>query len=173
ATNMIEAGAQGSFEDLVGTMGVNDKGALEICSDQPLEVVSRTFNESDEGTFGQFLDGTDRGGLEAGMTGRLIGLRQMDGVFRTNLSVTNASTGDAEVEITLYGADGTELTSYTMMVPSGMVVQDIEPFVGRAGAADLGWGFATVEVLSGEGILASASVIDSRTNDATTVPLKK
>ena len=42
--------------DMIGADG--EKGALEICSDQPLEVVARIYNVSDEGTFGQFLDGS-------------------------------------------------------------------------------------------------------------------
>jgi hypothetical protein len=58
------------------------------------------------------------------------------------------------------------------MVGSGMVVQDIEPFKTRADAPDVGWGFARVLVVSGNGIVTSASVVDSRTNDATTIPMK-
>ncbi len=45
-------------------------------------------------------------------------------------------------------------------------------FRTRAGSPDLGWGFATVTVVSGNGIVTSASVIDSRTNDATTIAPK-
>ena len=57
--------------------------------DQPLEVVARIYNVSDDGTFGQFLDGIDYSGLGEGDEGRLYGLRQMEGEFRTNISVTN------------------------------------------------------------------------------------
>jgi hypothetical protein len=165
--------AQGVFEDVVTLFGVNDKGTLEICSDQPLEVVSRIYNVSEDGTFGQYIDGFNGGGLMEGDTARLIGLRQMQGEFRTNISVTNTGTEDAEVEITLYGTDGSELDSYTLAVGVGMLVQDLQPFASRAEAPNAGWGFATVEVTSGGGVLASASVIDSRTNDATTIPMKR
>ncbi len=51
--------------------------------------------------------------------------------------------------------------------------QDPEPFKRRASQPNIGWGFAEVEVLSGSGILASASVVDSVTNDATTIPFKR
>jgi hypothetical protein len=53
------------------------------------------------------------------------------------------------------------------------VFQDIEPFRNRANAPDVGWGFATVTVLKGTNIFTSASMIDSRTNDPTTVPAKQ
>ncbi len=54
-----------------------------------------------------------------------------------------------------------------------MVVQDLEPFRTRAGEPDLGWGYATVEVDSGSGVMTSATVIDSKTNDGTTIPMKR
>jgi hypothetical protein len=62
--------------------------------------------------------------------------------------------------------------TYTLTVGSGMSVQDLEPFRTRANEPNLGWGYAEVEVLSGGGIITSASVIDSRTNDPTTIPPK-
>ena len=169
----VDAGAQGVFEDIVDMIGADgNKGALEICSDRPLEVVARIYNVSDEGTFGQFLDGINFSGLDEGDTGRLYALRQMTGEFRTNISVTNTGMAPATVEITLFGTNASELTSYELTVGSGMVVQDLEPFRTRAGSPDLGWGYAFVEVTSGEGVITSASVVDSRTNDPTTIPMK-
>ncbi len=169
----IDAGAQGVFEDIVDMIGADgNKGALEICSDRPLEVVARIYNVSDDGTFGQFLDGINFSGLDEGDTGRLYALRQMTGEFRTNISVTNTGMETATVEVTLFGTNASELTSYELTVGSGMVVQDLEPFRTRAGSPDLGWGYAFVEVMSGEGVITSASVVDSRTNDPTTVPMK-
>ena len=165
--------AQLALEDVVGAMGASGKGALEICSDQPLEVVSRTYSYASHGTVGQFLDGREGGGLVQGQTARLLGLRQSSGAFRTNLSVTNAGAADAQVRVALYAATGTLLTSYDLMVPSGMTVQDLQPFAARAGQPDLGWGFATVTVTSGQGILATAYVIDDMTNDATAIPMKR
>jgi hypothetical protein len=169
----IDPGAQGIFDDVVAFIGADgEKGALEICSDQPLEVVARIFNVSDDGTFGQYVDGIDFGGLGEGDEGRLYGLRRMNGEFRTNISVTNTGMETATVEITLYGTNGSELTSYELTVGSGMVVQDLDPFASRASSPNLGWGYAFVEVVSGDGVITSASVVDSRTNDATTIPMK-
>jgi hypothetical protein len=141
-------------------------------------VVARAFNQATakagSATFGQFLDGHLGGaGLANGQTARLLGLRQMSGAYRTNISVTNTGLEAAEVRITLYDNTGTELTSYILEVGSGMVVQDLQPFKTRAGMPNLGWGFAMVEVIEGTGILSSASVADAITNDATTIPMKR
>lgn len=172
-SNTIGAGEQGVFEDLVGALGGNAKGALEICSDRPLQVVSRIYNFSDEGTFGQFVDGFSGGGLVTGDIAKLIGLRQLTGAFRTNLSFTNAGTDEAAVEVTLYSTNGTELVTYEQTIPSGMVVQDVEPFRTRGNAPDMGWGYASVKVTAGRGVVTSASVVDMQTNDPTTISMKR
>jgi hypothetical protein len=171
----IAAGTQSVFEDIVGAMGIEDgKGALEICSDQPLEVVARIYNQSPTGgTFGQFLQGYPGGaGLATGQAAQLLGLRQEEGVFRTNISVTNTGLDTATVRITLYANNGNELHSYTLEVGSGLVYQDTQPFKRRAGNPNLGFGYALVEVTQGYGVLTSASVIDDVTNDATTILMK-
>jgi hypothetical protein len=53
------------------------------------------------------------------------------------------------------------------------VKQDTSSFADQVNSPDVGWGFAKVEVIRGSGILCSASVIDSRTNDPTTIPMKR
>ena len=77
------------------------------------------------------------------------------------------------MQITLYDTEGAELDSYELSVGPGMVVQDLEPFKSRAGAPNVGWGFATVTVTAGTNIMTSASVVDMQTNDATTIPAKR
>jgi len=93
----------------------------------------------------------------------------VEGEFRTNIGVTNTTDENREVWITLFRTDGEELIRYSVEIEPGMVVQDMQPFKNRAAQPDLGWGYATVE--GEKGILACASVIDSRTNDAVIVPL--
>jgi hypothetical protein len=175
----VPGGSQSVFEDIVSAMGVDEgKGSLEICSSQPLEIVTRTFNQpaakAEAGTYGQFYDGYMGGaGMVSGASARLLGLRQMTDEFRTNISVTNTGLDPAEVRVTLFESDGTDLHSYTLEVGAGMVVQDLQPFKARARKPNLGWGFAVVEVTDGSGILVSASVIDAVSGDATTIPMKR
>ena len=73
----------------------------------------------------------------------------------------------------LYDSGANHLGEYTLTLAPAELIQDLEPFKRRANRSDLGWGFAKVEVVSGSGVLCSASVVDSMTNDATTVPFKR
>jgi len=172
---LVTGGGQKSFEDIVGLLGAtNAIGSLEICSDQPLLVAGRTFNANGDGTFGQNFEGYVADlGYGAGQTVSLIGMRQKSDGYRTNLSVTNGGTTEAQVAISLYDATGKVLTSYNLTIPAGQVLQDNEPFRNRATAPDVDWGFATVTVLKGTNIRTSASLIDNKTNDPSTIPAKQ
>ena len=171
----VSGGAQLVFEDIVATMGgTNNIGSLEICSDRPLLVMARIFNQDAAGTYGQGFDGhVASQGYGSGQTVNLIGMRQTTEGYRTNLSVTNGGTTEAEVSVTLYNASGTALHTFKLTVPAGKMVQDLSPFANRANAPDVGWGFATVTVLKGTNIQASASMVDRETNDPTTIPAKQ
>jgi hypothetical protein len=173
-TGTVPASGQGVFADIVGTLGVQTKGALEICSDKPLLVSGRNLNQGDPGTFGQFIDGhVGNLGMSAGQFAQLIGLRQQTGKYRTNIGVANGGTAAAQVAITLYDNTGSTLTTYNLTIPAGQVVQDLIPFEARAKMPDVGWGFATVKVLSGSNVMTSASVVDAVTNDPSYVPAKR
>ncbi len=170
----VPASGQGVFADIVSLLGVQTKGALEICSDKPLLVSGRNYNQSPDGTFGQFIDGhVGNLGLSVGQFAQLIGLRQETGKYRTNIAVANGGTQNAQVAITLFDNNGNALITYNLDVPAGQVVQDLKPFEARAGMPDVGWGFATVKVLAGSNVLASASVVDAVTNDPSYVPAKR
>ncbi len=173
-SNSLESMNQAVFEDVVGLMGREGKGVLEVRSDAHLALVGRIYNDTGAGTYGQALRayGTPEG-LRAGESAWLPGLRQDEGLFRTNLSVTNTGDDPVTVTITLFAGDGGELVSYELNVEPKAVVQDLEPFKERAEEDELGWGFARVTATTGSGILTSASVIDSRTNDATTIPMRR
>jgi hypothetical protein len=110
--------------------------------------------------------------LDAAQYAFLWGLRQETDKFRTNISITNTAAEAQEVSISLYGADGTNLVSYTLWVEPGMTVQDPQPFKHRTNRPNIGWGYAVVTPgYSSRGLLTSATVIDSRTNDAVVVPM--
>lgn len=167
--------SQKGFEDIVATLGsTNAFGSLEICSDQPLLVLGRVFNEATGGTFGQNVDGHVANlGYNAGQTASLIGLRQKAGLYRSNIIVMNGGKDEAEISVKLFDADGIELTTYTLKIPAGQVLNDTEPFANRANKPDLGWGFATLTVVKGTNIRTIGSLVDSRTNDPTTLPAKQ
>ena len=73
----------------------------------------------------------------------------------------------------MFAADGELLDQYFVDLTPGGSIQELEPFADRGGRPDLGWGYVTVDVISGSGVMVSASVIDSQSNDATTVYPKR
>ncbi|MEE4271153.1 MAG: kelch repeat-containing protein [Thermoanaerobaculales bacterium] len=173
-TASIPEGSQLALADVVGQMGVTGKGLLELSSDQPLRVTGRTFNDDGGVTFGQLCDlRTADGGLREGDTAYVVGLRQEGALFRTNLTFANTGIFPASIQVSLLANDGEPLDEYQLDLEPGASIQELEPFANRGGRPDLGWGFVTVDVLSGSGVMVSGSVIDSQSNDATTVYPKR
>jgi CSLREA domain-containing protein len=171
--NATVAGAeQGLFPDIADQLGViDDKGTLEIISDRPLLVTSRTFNRSAQGTFGQYLAGmTAEEGLERDESATLPQLAQ-NARFRSNLGFANMGVVPATVEVTLFAGGGFEVGVLSVALEPGRMHQVNEPYRRVAGRGDIDGGYATVTVTSGSGVVAYASVIDNGTGDATTVPM--
>ncbi len=154
-------------------MGLEESGHLMLTTSQPYIFTARIFNQAASGTFGQFMDSykvTD--GLSAGQEASLPQLAQ-NSSFRANVGATNMGASSASVRFTLYRGDGTEVGSFTMTIPPHQWRQDSEPFRQRFGVNNLSAAYVKVRVLSGSGVVAYASVVDNRTNDATTFPMKR
>ena len=173
-TTSIPEDSQLALADVVGQMGVTGKGMLELRSDQPLRVTGRTYNDDGGVTFGQLCDlQTADQGLREGDTAHVVGLRQEGALFRTNLTFANTGIFPASIQVSLFAANGELLDAYPLDLAPGDSIQELEPFVNRGGRPDLGWGYVTIDVLSGSGVMVSGSVIDSQSNDATTVYPKR
>jgi len=171
---VVPATGTAVLEDIVGVMDLEGQGTLEICASNPLDVISRTYNQAEEGSFGQFLDSyVSADGLSEGQTASLLGLRQREDLYRSHIFVTNTGSTVADVSINLFAATGALLKTYTLSVAPGKVILDQDVFAKRANQPNLGWGYAEVEVVAGSGVIASATVLDSQTNDGTTIPMKR
>lgn len=170
----VPGGQQAFLKDLVAAFTASGAGAVHLISDRPVLAGLRVYDQQPEGsacapsgTSGEWSPAaSSEDGLRAGESAILAGLREGDG-FRTNVSVTNAGANDAHVEVDLHASDGALLGTLPVDLPPGAYTQLLRPFAGRyeAGAA-----YACVRVLGGEGILTFASVIDNRSNSATTQP---
>lgn len=170
----VPASSSKELQDVVGLFGQEGKGALEVRSNQPLTVHGRTYNVSDAGTFGQFVDGYSRDdGLVVGESGWLSGLRQLEDEYRSNVCITNTGSDVAEVHVSLFTAGGFWLMTFPVFINPGEAHHELEPFWKRRGRNDIACGCVRIEVVAGSGILASASMIDEGTNDAITVPMKR
>jgi CubicO group peptidase (beta-lactamase class C family) len=165
-------GEQTLVEDVVASAGLEGSAAIEVVSNTPVMVSSRTYNLDAGGTFGQLFDGFGpQERADARDTVWLSQLRQ-NVTARTNIGLLNTGDADAGVTVRLFDSGGTELASKMRRLAPGERVQLQEPFDRLAGRDDLDNGYATVEVRFGTGVIAYASVVDNATNDPTTVPMK-
>ena len=172
STTVVAPFGQGLFPDFGDELGmVDDKGMLELRSDRPLYVTSRTFNHTADGTYGQYLAGmAEDEGLGRGESATLPQLVQNPD-FRTNLGFANMGSVPATVEVTLHDAAGFEVGALTVSLEPGLMHQENSVFESYAGRSDIDGGYAIVTVTAGSGVVAYASVIDRGTGDAMTVPM--
>ncbi len=161
------------MDDIVSALGLNGSGSLRIFSFEPLTVASRTYNSSDEGTFGQFLGGaTGPGGLANGDSAVLMHLLE-DDAARSNIGILNAGRREARVQIVLYDGAGTEVGRANRTVDPRRIKQLNRPFETIGGRTDINPGYAVITVLDGEEVVVYGSVVDAGTNDPTTIPMKR
>jgi hypothetical protein len=175
-TVAVAAGAQAIANDVVNQLSASysGSGALEVVSDQPVFVTSRTYNQAASGTYGQDYNSFTTG--LAYSTGQVIYLPQLteNSAYRTNIGVTNIGATSASVTVDLYGATGgTPLNEFTVNLTPGQWYQDQQPFKNRAGQTNMASGYAKLTVTSGSAVVAYASVIDNVTGDPTTIPMKR
>jgi flagellar basal body rod protein FlgF len=179
-TTYVPAGTQSILTDVVGQLSASGQGALEVLSDQPLKVTSRTYNQVSpgascypNGTQGQDYPTVVAGdGLDAGQSAYLAGLTE-NASYRCNIGLVNVGSGAATVLVELYNGAGTNLTDYPVALGGGQWAQETQPFKNKAGQTAMDRGYAKVTVTSGAGVVAFASVVDNITNDPTTVTMQR
>jgi hypothetical protein len=166
-------GQQIVLGDVVAEMGMAGSGAIEIDADGPLMASSRTYNSSEDGTFGLFLDGVSARGTAGGGDNVWLPQLRQNEAFRTNIGLVNSGDNEARISIFLHDASGTELASRRRVLEPGAWLQLQEPFSRLAGRTDIDAGYARVAVESGNGVIAYASVVDNATNDGTVISMKR
>lgn len=149
--------------------------ALEVHSlSGDLVVASRTFNSTDDGTYGQFLPGigpaeTTTSGEEA----RIIQLAQDttdDTGFRTNIGFVNRAPTTTSVKTDLYSSDGTHLSALTTQLDP-FEHRQVNRIFRQVTSAPVTNGYAIVTTQSAEGsFVAYASVIDNASGDPIFIP---
>jgi uncharacterized repeat protein (TIGR01451 family) len=145
-------------------------GAVQIttASDTELVVTGRTFNQTSEGTLGQFIRGvTAADGIT--QTGKALNILQVeDSVrFRTNVGVSEMTGKPATVEISLNLPDSK--VTPTIEVP--LAANEFRQFsVSQFGLGNVYNARLSVKVVGGDGtVTAYGSVIDQITTDPTFV----
>jgi len=171
STSYVPAGAQSILVDVVAQLGASGSGALEVLSDQPLMVTSRTYNQAAAGTFGQdYAVATSDKGLASGQAGWIPHLVE-NAAYRSNIGLTNTGASPAAVTVDLYSGAGAKVGSYPVSLNPGEFKQETQPFRNKAGQTAMDRGYAKVTVTAGAGVIATASLIDNATNDPTTIAM--
>jgi len=172
----LPAGQGQRYEDVLDTLfGFQGTATLRITIlDGDVRATSRTFNTTPDGTFGQYIGGTDQYDVYAtGNDATLIQLTSSPSNgsgFRTNLGLVNLEGFPISIDIDLYLADLTIL---------GRVSVDLAPFeydqidgiFSRVTSDPVADGIAITRAsTSAARYLTYASVIDNLTGDPIYIP---
>ncbi len=150
----------GDDTPVVGALGV-------ICDNEHLSIFSRTFNQTEDGTYGQGMAGIASADLiQAGTVKRVMFMTE-NANFRSNLGILNGTASPITVKWKRYAADGTLWASSFVDLPPWGNTQKNRIF-GDARPIEAGY----IEVWSethGGAFAVYGSVLDNPTSDPTTV----
>lgn len=162
----VPAGGSLELADVVGSvLGASGSGAVRILSQGDLLVSSRTYTDSDGGTFGQFIPGERaETGIGAGQAVRLLGLAE-NAAYRTNVGLVNTTGEVVEASIDLLDGAGAVLgTESVRLEPFGW--KQLNRIFSSNGLDGLDTAQAVVRTTSGSGaVIPYASVVDNLTGD--------
>lgn len=136
-------------------------------------VGSRTYNNSPDGTFGQFVPGVPESEAVDGGSVRLVQLSRSASLtsgFRTNIGFTNMDATKIRVTVELYDGSGTLLgTTEANVKPYGQ--NQITDIFGKVTNGDVANGYAIVSSNDpGARFMTYASVVDNRSGDPIYIP---
>lgn len=152
----------------------NAGGALHVTTvvDAPLIVSARTYNQTENGTFGQFVPAVTAADA-VGVGERSLNILQVEDSdrFRTNLGLAEVTGQPATVEVSVVFADDRSTPTITFQLPAnGFLQTRLLNTAGLSHAQAYNARFV-VRVTAGAGkVTAYGSVIDSKTEDPTYVP---
>lgn len=174
----VPGGASRVFEDLLQSeFGLDGTAAVRVSprgGGARAIVASRTYNQTDSGTYGQFIAGTpDSDSLVFGQGAVILQLSHHRGktnTYRTNLGVVSAVANTIGVEVDLHNSNGTLLGTVNITLGPFMHKQ-INRIFERVTQTDVEDGYAVVRSTTENGrFIAYASVVDNRTADPVLVP---
>jgi uncharacterized repeat protein (TIGR01451 family) len=151
----------------------NDGGALHIATTAtaPLVATARTYNQTSNGTYGQFIPAVTANDAAALGTRplQILQIEESDR-YRSNVGFAEVTGKGARVEITAVPSDSKVAASTQFDLAPNQFVQ-YPQLLKSMGLSNMYNARVTVKVISGQGrVTAYASVIDMQTNDPTFVP---
>ncbi|MCU0293997.1 MAG: LamG domain-containing protein [Thermoanaerobaculaceae bacterium] len=153
---------------VLATFGnANLAGSIQVCSDRPVTVSSRTFTREGAKTYGFGTLATRREqAIAAGSVRSIPDIRE-NAAFRTNLGLTNVSRTTASVKVKLTLSDGTVVGEETYTVKPWSHIQR-NRVVRDFTTASVAGAVLTIAP-SGGSVIAYAAIVDGSTNDSSYV----
>ncbi len=151
----------------------NDGGALSITTTAttPLVATARTYNQTSNGTYGQFIPAVTANDAAALGTRplQILQIEESDR-YRTNVGFAEVTGKAAKIEVTAVPSDSKVAASTQIDLAPNQFVQ-YPQLLKSLGLTNMYNARVSVKVISGQGrVTAYASVIDMLTNDPTFVP---
>jgi hypothetical protein len=175
-TFTLGAGKTAVFRDVVGSVFSLDQtyGAIRITSDSPslkISSVTSTPAPGGVGAFGQSVPARTASQLVAhGVPATIVGIREEEGKYRTNLALANATSADLDVDVALVADDGTGLGARSVTLPPLGMTQlgrIAELITGTRGVSNATLVLSTPT--ANGAFAAFASLIEFHTNDPATL----
>ncbi len=166
----VPAGTSVRLGDAVAAaFGGSGAGAIRVvCTQGRVTAVSRTYNQAQNGTYGQFIPGALSGdALASGEDGLLPQLRRTS-AFRSNVGFVNLAAETLKVRVDYHRADGSLLGTRHYTVAPNAYFQQTKAVPGTEDVTGVS---ATVRAeTTGARYLAYASVVDNTSGDPVFVP---
>ena len=168
----LAAGASVRYADAWGEFAGSGAGSIEVLCDEPdaLLVMTRTFNTSDAGTFGQGIAGISPADWFGDGESATVGQLSQAGRFRSNLVFANGADHAISLKVAFYKQDGTHFGDlYTPLIEPGGTLQWNEAF-RRATGENVLSGFVVVTPATPDSLFyVIGSKVDGGTGDPTTI----
>lgn len=166
---IIPANSSRRFLNMLAWFRFHGAATLRVAAFGTVHVTARTYNQTPQGTYGQFVLGkTIDEAIGPGRQGRMIQLSQSDDDTtgqRTNIGLVNAEDFTIVVMMALYDGDGTLLGQFPTTLQPLMSVQYDKVFRIFT-SAEVEDGYAVVWSDTPEAVFfAFATPIDNRTGD--------
>ena len=148
-------------------------GALKISSTtNDILIESRTYNDAENGTFGQYIPSFNKNNLLQKNEIGFISFLKRNENFRTNIGFSSLSENSIEIKLELFSSEGSKLGEKTVnLLPLSYIqINDVFSEFG----ANISYGYAIVSTSSENAFYTSyASVVDNKSNDPIFIPVKK
>lgn len=171
----LQSDSNANFENIWRLYtGDDGAGAIEVCVSNPdaAGVISRTYNTSEVGTFGQSIvgiEGTNPTKMIATGEKVRLGFLTQNSSFRTNVGFMNAGATTITINAEFFESDGTSLGTSSIGLPPYSNNQWNRAF-RQVTTDDVDLGYIDVwSVTEGAMFLTYASVVDAATDDPTTI----